>query len=373
MFGVSKKARVGLICILLPIVLMTENTRTPLGAMHEAPSSAPLSAPGGHYDPVQLGASEDDGATVTLRYAFNELPGVDRAAARPVALDTYSKRWIREQFARRRPLWFLVCHGFVRLFAYKWVAGALFNYPELYLLSPTHWKDLLYPFLVRKDEAPLCALDVGAGTGSITSGYASLFDKVVATEVSRPYVWRLQQRGFDAYKTEVVNPANIGGQADFDVVFALNVLDRHAHPFRLLSEIAQVLRPGGAVVLSVPLPVTQHDAGQYLPMLHASPEPLGLKVGLTAQNDRDRGESWEEAASELVTKVIQPQGWRVVSVTRAPYMAAGGRGRTAPIVALDSVVIVVVRAHSTDDVSKHKGRGASHGGKGSAINDKGEL
>ena len=354
MFGVSKKIRVGLICVLLPYALLTDD-HVPLAAVREAPPSTSLLVPGGTYDPVQLGESDSDGATVTLRYAFTDLPDLGRTVARPVALDAYTKHWVREQFAHRRPLWFIICHGIVKLFAYKWVAGALFDYPELYLLSSAHWKDLLAPFLVRNEETPLRALDVGAGTGHVTSSFAGLFDQLVATEVSQSYVWRLQHRGFDAYKTEVVSADNLGGQADFDVVFALNVLDRHARPLGMLAEIARVLRPGGAVVLSVPLPVSQHDSGRYLPMLQTAPQSLGLKVGLAAGDGGQPDGSWEAAVSELVTTVLQPQGWRALSVTRAPYMSSGARGRSSPIVALDSVVIVAVRETSGGATGRSEG------------------
>jgi SAM-dependent methyltransferase len=340
--------RIGLICALLPYVLLTDH-HLPLAVVREAPPTTPLLDGDSNYNPVQLGESDHDGATVTLRYAFEDLPGVDRRILRPVALDAHNKHWVRTQFAHRRPLWFIICHGVVKLFAYKWVAGALFDYPELYLLSPAQWESILETFLVRKEEAPLHALDVGAGTGYVTSGFSALFDKVVATEVSRAYVWRLQQRSFEAHTTEVVSADSLAGQTNFDVVFALNVLDRHARPLRLLSEIAHVLRPGGAVVLSVPLPVTQHDSARYLPMLQTTPQSLGLKVGIATEDDDQPDATWEAAAAELVTQVIEPQGWRVVSVTRAPYMASGGRGQSAPITALDCVILVAVRAEVSDD------------------------
>ncbi len=362
-FGVSKKVRVGLICALLPYILLTDD-HVPLAAIREAPPRTPLLDGDSNYDPVQPGESEGDGATVTLRYAFEDIPGVDRRVARPVALDAHNKRWVREQFAHRRPLWFIVCHGVVKLFAYKWVAGALFDYPELYLLSPAQWTDLLGPFVRREDDRPLVALDVGAGTGYVTSGYSALFDKVVATEVSRAFAWRLQYRGFEAHTTEVVSADSLDGQANFDVVFALNVLDRHARPLSLLSEIAGVLRPGGAVVLSVPVPVTQHDSGRYLPMLQTAPQSLGLQVGLAAKDDEQSDATWEAAAAELVTKVLEPQGWRVVSVTRAPYMSSGGRSRSAPIAAMDCVVLVAVRSEVGDGALGSKGVSAEVEGSG---------
>lgn len=311
MFGVSKKVRVALVCVLLPFVFFGEDTHVPLKKVREAPPRTPPLGPGGSYDPVALPEDEAEGATVTLRYAFEPLPGVDHALEHPVALDPATKQWVREQFAHRLPLWFMVSHGLVKLFAYKWVAGALFSHPELYLLSPSHWEELLRPFLGDgAEDSPLRALDIGAGTGFVTAGYASLFDKVVATEVALPYVWRLQQRGYDAYRTETVSPENLGGQSDFDVVFALNVLDRHARPFRLLSEIASVLRPRGVVVLSMPLPVTQHDAARYMPMLQSAPQPLGLRAGQAPLGKED-GDG--EGSGTTEDEVAAVSGWEVAA------------------------------------------------------------
>ena len=144
-FGISKKVRLGLICVLLPYVLLTDN-HVPLAVIRETPPSTPLLDGDSNYDPVQLGESDGDGATVMLRSAFEDMPGMDRRVARPVALDSHNKHWVRAQFAHRRPLWFIICHGVVKLFAYKWLAGALFDYPELYLLSPAQWQDILEKF-----------------------------------------------------------------------------------------------------------------------------------------------------------------------------------------------------------------------------------
>ena len=139
-------------------------------------------------------------------------------------------------------------------------------------------------------------------------------------------------------------------------MLALNVLDRHARPAQLLRQMGSVLRPGGAIVLSVPLPVTQHDAARYTPVLHPAPQSLGLSSAEALANTLKAGEGgvWEAAAAELVLKVLKPQGWRVVSVTRAPYMAAGGTKRT--LEPLDAVVVVAVRSEAWEQKEAKKVR-----------------
>ena len=86
------------------------------------------------------------------------------------------------------------------------------------------------------------------------------------------------------------------------MVLALNVFDRHAAPRRMLEEMAALLRPGGAAVLSVPLPITQHDAARWVPMLHSAPVDLGLS---------GRAQTWEAAVEELIKVVLAPAGWKV--------------------------------------------------------------
>lgn len=336
-FGLSKTARVAIISLLVPFLLYTEDSHVPLASVREAPplQLEPLTA-GGSYDPVLppadvtdsssvdvrvLKSQQQQGAIVSLRYAFGRVPGLDRTLEHPVALDAATKQWVHEEFANVAPTWLLIVFGTVKLCAYKWVAGAIFMHPELYLLSPAHWEVLLAPWtsvVHEKDgEAePLRALDIGAGVGHVTQYYAPLFDQVVTTEVAWPYIKRLQERGYDAYQTEDVTPFYLGGQRNFDVVLALNVLDRHARPVQLLRQMGSMLRPGGAIVLSVPLPVTQHDSARYLPFLSRAPDSLGLSSPealaetLTDGEDLFKGGVWEAAVSELVLTVLKPQGWR---------------------------------------------------------------
>lgn len=146
------------------------------------------------------------------------------------------------------------------------------------------------------------ALDIGSGTGGVAQRYASLFDNIVATEVSMAFVWRLQRRGFQALWTEdplqagllEVSTYTCGEACDhnnlrkYDVVFALNVVDRHRAPLQLLNDISQLVRNCGAIVLSVPLPISQLDSARWLPMLQQSPVPLNVNSDPS---------SWEDAAS----------------------------------------------------------------------------
>ncbi len=123
--------------------------------------------------------------------------------------------------------------------------GLLGTYP-LFLLSTTQWGDLLGPAARGR------MLDVGAACGDVTERLASLVDSVTATEVNRPMVRRLRRRGIDAHHLDLTvqdPPA-----AAYDLVTALNVLDRCERPVTLLHRLADLVAPGGHLVVSVPLP-----------------------------------------------------------------------------------------------------------------------
>ena len=111
------------------------------------------------------------------------------------------------------------------------------------------------------------------------------------------------------------------------MIFILNVIDRCKEPAALLRQAAAALRPGGRLVLSVPLPWEQRDAAE----LAAEPQTT-LAVG---------GESWGAAASQLL-QVLSGLGLRAVRLVRAPYWSSGSELR--PVLALDAAIVVLERA-----------------------------
>ncbi|KAF4707374.1 hypothetical protein FOZ63_006354, partial [Perkinsus olseni] len=90
---------------------------------------------------------------------------------------------------------------------------------------------------------------------------------------------RLRQKGIRAVRTLDPTLAEVSpDHRQFDAVFCLNVLDRCKSPRKLLGRIAELVLPGGTVVISLPLPLAQLDA---LRNDHKEQEQERLKLRLT--------------------------------------------------------------------------------------------
>ncbi len=215
-------------------------------------------------------------------------------------------------------------HGWLKNGLHAWlrhfwsdfdVNGALNMYP-LYMLSTAAWRKLLIQAGATVPYATL--LDVGAGNGDLTSQLRPLCRDLCATEASRMMRWRLNRRGYPARSTLP--------DSTFDGVVCLNVLDRTARPLTLLGELERRLRPGGVLVLSVPLPVE--------PFYYDGPNVLAPEEALPA------GSSNFEAAANALFPVLSQHlpGCRPHVFTKAPYLSGGDNGR--PYYVLESGVWV---------------------------------
>jgi SAM-dependent methyltransferase len=122
--------------------------------------------------------------------------------------------------------------------------------------------------LLREVAGPragsLRILDYGCGTGGNTSGYASL-GAVVGIEPDPAAVRLARERGGAQYCRASGTQLPFG-QGAFDVVVASDVLEHIEDDLAAVSEIARVLRPGGATIISVPAHqwlFLEHDAALY--------------------------------------------------------------------------------------------------------------
>lgn len=208
---------------------------------------------------------------------------------------------------------------------YHYDIGAIMGFPRLHLLDSDGWATLL-PDLPDDSNA----LDIGAGSGHLLRDFSPLFREVVATELSIPLVWRLRQQGARAFQTEVIDREALGGYWDFDVVFVLNVIDRCKNPATLLRQAAAALKPGGSLVVAVPLPWEQRDARRHI-------SEIAKQATLAVE-----GKTWEAAASHLLQQladVLGDQGLRPRRLVRAPYWCSGSNKK--PVQALDGAVVVL--------------------------------
>jgi SAM-dependent methyltransferase len=196
--------------------------------------------------------------------------------------------------------------------------GLLGVYP-MHLLSESAWRALLSGRRFAR------LLDVGAGAGYVTEGARTSFEHVTCTETSRFLRRRLRKRGFAVSACDVT-VTDLGQR--FDVVSCFNVLDRTARPLSLLRGARDHLVPQGLCLLALPLPV---DAHVHVPGGTVSPSERLPAAART----------WEGALVELSERLIEPLGFTIERVARAPYLSRGDEGQTLYV--LDAAVWVCRR------------------------------
>lgn len=205
------------------------------------------------------------------------------------------------------------------------VNGLLGTYP-LHLLSPSQWQQLLPTAESRRH------VDVGAGNGDLTLSLARSCSSTTVTEQSRAMCRVLRRRGFPCVHTPNGTPAELDralGEDRYELISALNVLDRTSHPRALLRVMQSHLAPGGLLVLSVPLPFT--------PFYYAGPATRSPREVLPIQ-----GGTWSAQLSQLVAAAsAELDACRLFRVSRAPYISGGDQRRRLYV--LDAAVLVFER------------------------------
>lgn len=175
-------------------------------------------------------------------------------------------------------------------------------------------------------------LDVGAGSGRITSLIAPLFTSVTATEVSDQMCKQLSQKGFTVIKTADIDH-DIDSTIKYDVVALFNVLDRCDKPRTLLQSLRRRLRnKDSRLVLAVPLPLRPavETGNQWLkPTEYIAPKPCYCQL------------EWEQSLEYLIRDVIIPAGLNVHAVSRVPYLSEGNLNQSYYV--LEDCLLVLSR------------------------------
>lgn len=230
--------------------------------------------------------------------------------ARDAETDAFLARW------QERPhgFWQTTLHELLARFMSSYDAhGLLASYP-MHLLSEQAWGELL------GGERRATLLDVGAGAGYVTEQARAWFDRIVCTETSAKLAARLRARGFSVHERDLT-VSGLGEQ--FDVVSCFNVLDRTERPLSLLAALAEHVRPGGRLLLSIPLPPSPH---------------VHVAGGTRAPRERlpSVALDWETAARELSEQLFLAHGFEIVRIARVPYLSRGDR--YASIYVLDAAL-----------------------------------
>ena len=244
------------------------------------------------------------------------LPARWRARFEPLPADPFIEAFARGEHAPPHGALRGHIRRILRLFVSDFDADGWLRTNPMALLGERSWEALVG----RGGRL----LDVGAGAGDITLEASGLFDTIVTTETSAPMARRLRARGLPCHRVDLAR-APLAGEAPFDVVSLLDVLDRCARPRSLLRAALRHLRDEGRVLISVPLPARPHA---YLGAWTVDPEE-----SLTGD-----GDTFEEALVDLVEGTIEPCGVKIDRLARAPYLSRGAVD--APLHVLDAALVV---------------------------------
>lgn len=264
---------------------------------------------------------------VPLRYACDvaRLGEVGRCFVAS-QLDTEGEAFVAAALRRSHGVWRLRAHRLLALFLSDFDVNALLGMYPVFLFSTPQAATLLGA-AAERDLSQLRLLDIGAGSGDVTTRLLPLVEDLECTELSRFMARRLRRRGFECRRGVVGDgsPADpLSNHGKFDVVSLLNVIDRTPRPRALLSAIASHLQPGGVLLLSTPLPF----------------DPLYYQAGATRDPEERlsvRAEQWEDAVLELWQNELAPLGFELSAITRLPYLSGGDVRH--PLYVLDAAVL----------------------------------
>ncbi|WP_199617048.1 class I SAM-dependent methyltransferase [Paenibacillus alkalitolerans] len=91
-------------------------------------------------------------------------------------------------------------------------------------------------------------LDVGCGPGISIKRLNEMGYKAVGIDISPKMIASAREKGLEAYLTDC-NPIPFNN-GEFDYVFCCTVVEWVQNPFKLITEMVRVTRPGGGIVIA---------------------------------------------------------------------------------------------------------------------------
>ncbi|EEP75214.1 methyltransferase [Micromonospora sp. ATCC 39149] len=160
-------------------------------------------------------------------------------------------------------------------------------------------------------------LELGAGARSIFDSLPGLRRPTVVADLSWPALTELTAGRHRPVRLDVTRPLPLADRSVAGVV-AAELIEHLYHPGALLAEIARVLRPGGALVLSTPNLATLQDRIRFL--LGRSPrqvDPMHRYLHLHIR----------PFTAQMLRRILRAAGFVDVSI-RSNYVGVHvGRGR----------------------------------------------
>lgn len=204
-------------------------------------------------------------------------------------------------------LWHLVARTCMSPFLTQTAINGLLRRGSMFVISAEQFRRL---FRLPEDYSAERMLDLGAGDGATTSLLAPMFQHIHATEISWPMKRILSAKGFALEEIDGWSQS----EHRYDVICALNLLDRCSHPKTLLEQIHQALKPDGLVLLALVWPfqpyvetTVDHQPVELLPI---------------------DATSIQNQASSFINDVLQPLGFDVIAWSKVPYLCQGDLHRT---------------------------------------------
>ena len=141
-------------------------------------------------------------------------------------------------------------------------------------------------------------LDIGSGSGSVTSQLGPLFNSLECFELSTFMSSKLRRNGFTALTSAQFE--SLHGPT-FDIVAVLNVLDVAESPISLLKRSIDLAK--SAILISLPLPFIHRTSVTH--------EPKEIYCS--------RSKSFEFCSNDFI-QFVESHGVRLASWTRVPYL-----------------------------------------------------
>jgi SAM-dependent methyltransferase len=176
---------------------------------------------------------------------------------------------------------------------------------RMFVFSMEHIRSLLPPSF----PPPSLVLDVGSGDGHVTDKLRTCLGPEVTIHVTEASSVMRRVLGKKGYK--VLDMETWHRQSNlYDIISCLNVLDRCDRPLSMLREFHSQLRDGGLLILAVVLP--------FKPFVEK-----GARQTQPSECLPVRGGKWEEGVCDLVSEVLQPLGFSLMSLSKLPYLCEG--------------------------------------------------
>jgi SAM-dependent methyltransferase len=244
----------------------------------------------------------------------------------PQTLDTEGEAFLAAAMRRSHRTLALKAHRLLTLCLSDFDANGLLGMYPMFLLSTPQALALL-ELASPPPVSERHLLDVGAGSGDVTTRLVPLVESVTCTEPSRFMARALRRRGFDVWHGACGQQAPgdpLMGSERYNIVAVFNVIDRCRNPRSLLASVVSHLPPGGILLLSTPLP--------FRAFFYDGSTPRNPEEALEVHAD-----GWEEALSELWRDTLAPLGLEACAVSRVPYLSGGDAQHAAYV--LDAAVL----------------------------------